>query len=174
MLDDQLKQYTTSRPGTVGRVNGRHQATMAVQQQARIQHPQQHVQGHYQMPAAHHVQLNPHLHHQHAPYHHQHVVNGVKESDDADCDHAPTTLLKRTPSGSLFIPSGNAFSLFRPASLSRALLCLGNFLCALRVKRIKRVAITLSSERLFACDVAAVYDRVTLANDPLSSDMPDA
>lgn len=32
----------------------------------------------------------------------------TNQDDDVD-DHVPTTLLKRTPSGSLFIPTGNIF-----------------------------------------------------------------
>lgn len=70
----------------------------------------------------HHYQLPPTSHHLH--HHHQHYATGGKDHhrDDHDDEdqmeadqlhhhhhhhHVPTTLLKRTPSGALFIPSGN-------------------------------------------------------------------
>ena len=58
----------------------------------------QHQQPQYQHPHPHHQPTTPHL------------VAKSQDNDNVE-DHVPTTLLKRTPSGSLFIPSGNHIGL---------------------------------------------------------------
>ena len=91
-------------PRTMGRLNGRPplplnammtgSSTGLSLQHNRVTSNLQHQQPQYQ---------HPHPHHQ------PNAATLVAKSQDNDNveDHVPTTLLKRTPSGSLFIPSGN-------------------------------------------------------------------
>ncbi len=142
-LQQQQQQYpTSSRGGSMGRLNGRQMGhpgtgtgaqTTLVSSQSGTHHRTgmmmgQHVP-HYQLPPTppHHP-VHPHLGYVHP--HHLHVANNVSSctkdlaGDEMDSDHAPTTLLKQTPSSShKFIPQGNqtrsSSSSFSPTTFAR-------------------------------------------------------
>lgn len=107
IMNGQQQQPVSSSSRPAGHHHHNHNRTglmmmSSTGQQPSSQQPQ--PPPHYQLPPTSH-QLPGHHHHHYA------ANNKAEDVDEMEADlhghHVPTTLLKRTPSGALFIPSGN-------------------------------------------------------------------